>query len=82
VRVRLRFFLADLPGPSGLQEIEVREGATVGEALSAYLQDNPIEDPYHKLPESMFLIGKQSAQLGSVLRDMDELTVMRILSGG
>jgi len=82
MRVGLRFMCADLSVPAGLREIEVSDGATVGRALAAYLDLYPVEDPLHKLPESMFIVGKNPAQIDTVLRDGDELLVMRILHGG
>jgi len=82
MRVGLRFMCADLPVPAGRHEIEVMDGATVGQALAAYLEIYPVEDPLQKLPESMFIVGKNPAQIDTVLRDGDELLVMRILHGG
>ncbi|MDR0468917.1 MAG: hypothetical protein LBH09_02980 [Peptococcaceae bacterium] len=82
MRVRLRFLCADLPIPPGIHEIDMDDGGTVEQALTAYRQINPAGDPNDTLRESMFLIGRQSAQLDTVLQDMDTLMVMRILGGG
>ena len=82
MRVTIRLMCADLDVPSGSREIEIAEGATVGQALAEYLSLYPIEDPDGLLPESMFLVSKKPAQLDSALREADELMVMRILHGG
>lgn len=82
MRVNIRFACADLPGFSGNQETEVIEGATVEQALIEHARLHQMEDSLAKLPGSMFLVGKQAAQLATVLREGDDLMVMRILHGG
>jgi|GEM_PF-1463525 molybdopterin converting factor small subunit len=82
MRVLFRFACADLPDVSGVQEAEITEGATVEQAMTEFAKNRRMEDTLAKLPESMFLIGKKPAQLATVLREGDELMVMRILHGG
>ena len=82
MRVRFRFLCVDLPTYTGNQEIEIADGATVEQALTEYSKLFGMEDSLEKLPESMFLIGKAAARHDTVLKDQDELTVMRILHGG
>ena len=82
MRIRIRFACADLPDVSGIREADVADGATVAQAMTEYAKLHHMEDTLDKLPESMFLIGKKPAQLDSVLREGDEVMVMRILHGG
>ena len=82
MRIRIRFACADLPGLSESRETEVPEGATVEQAIVEYSMLNHMEDSLEKLPSSMFLIGKKTAKLTTVLKENDELMVMRILHGG
>ena len=82
MRVSFQFMLADLPAPPGKPEVDVPDGSTLGQALSAYLKAHPIDDPHNKLPDSYFLIGKNPASLSSALSEGDEVKVMRILHGG
>ena len=82
MRVRFRFMCVDLPTYTGNQEIEVAEGTTVEQALVVHASLYGLEDALQKLPETMFLIGKNPARLDTVLQDNDELVVMRILHGG
>jgi len=82
MRVYIRFLCVDLPLQSAFQEIEVDEGATVEQAVIAYSMQNRIEDSLQKLPETLFMIGDKAAQHGTVLRDDDELKVLRLMAGG
>jgi len=82
MRVRIRLVCADLEVPEGIQEIDIADGATVEQALAAYVGLYPIDDPDNTLPESLFLIDKTPAQLDTVLQDNDQLMVLRILYGG
>ena len=82
MRVRLRFMCVDLPDLTGSQEIDIPGGTTVEQAVVEFAKTNGLEDTLNKLPESMFLIGKNTARLDTELQDKDELTVLRILHGG
>ena len=82
MRVRLRFLCVDLPLDSANRAIDVADGASVGQVLVEHAKLEDIEDSLEKLPGSMFLIGNKSAQLDTVLKDGDELVVLRILHGG
>ena len=82
MRVKLRFLCADLQIPFEIREIDVDNGATVGQALDACLKRYPVDDPENLLPSSIFMIGKQAAQLGTVMQDGDMLMVMRLMNGG
>jgi len=80
--VRVRYLCVDLPGCSGVKEVEVAEGATVRQVLTEHARLCSLEDSLGKLPDSMFLVGKNPARLDTVLSNDDELFVMRILHGG
>ena len=82
MRVRFRFHCADLPDFPGDPDSEVPDGATVGEALTAYARARQLDGVLDQLLTSMYLIGKKPAGTDTVLRDGDELVVMRILHGG
>ena len=82
MRISIRLLCADLLVPSGVQELDVTDSATVAQALTSYLKLHPVEDPLNKLYESMFLVGSRPAKLDTVLQDHDELMVLRILHGG
>ncbi|MCL2166094.1 MAG: MoaD/ThiS family protein [Clostridiales bacterium] len=82
MQISVRLMCADLEVPAGSREISVADNSTIAQALDAYVKLHPIDDPDNVLPASMFMIGKNPAQLHSVLKDGDELMVMRILHGG
>jgi molybdopterin converting factor small subunit len=82
MRVSINLLCADMDVPRGSRGIDVADGATVGQAIDAYLARYPGEDPEGKLPTAMFLVGRKPAQLDTVLRDNDALLVIRILHGG
>ena len=80
--VHIRLLCADLPVPAGTSDIELEDSATVEQALTAFLAQNPVDDPENKLPQSMFIVSKKPAKLDTVLRDRDEVLVLRVLNGG
>ncbi|MCL1848902.1 MAG: hypothetical protein FWF83_04420 [Clostridiales bacterium] len=82
MQVKLRFLCADLQIPFDAREIEIDQGATVGQALDAYLRLYPVDDPENLLPKSIFMIGKQAVQLDAVMNESDTLMVMRLMNGG
>ena len=82
MRVKIRFQCVDIPTYRGNLEIDVPEGTTVEQAVVEYAKLHQMEDTLGKLPDSIFFIGKKFVQHGTVLHDMDELAVMRILAGG
>ena len=82
MRVKIRFQCVDLPNYRGNLEIDIPEGTTVEQAVAEYARIHQMEDSLAMLPNSMFLIGTKSVKHDTVLQDMDELAVMRILAGG
>jgi molybdopterin converting factor small subunit len=68
--------------PSGSREVVLAVGATIGQAIAAYRERYAVDDPEGMLPESMFLVDRKPAQLDTVLRENDELLVVRLLHGG
>ncbi|MDR0469058.1 MAG: MoaD/ThiS family protein [Peptococcaceae bacterium] len=82
MRVTFRFMCVDLPTYTGGQKTEITDGATVEQAMVEYSRLYSLEDSLTELPQTMFLIDKKPARLDTVLRDGDDLLVMRILHGG
>jgi len=82
MRVYFRFLCIGMPLQPGFRDIEVDEGATVEQAVTAYLKFYQMDDFFEKLPEATFMIGSNAAQRHTVLRDKDEVIVLRIPEGG
>ena len=82
MRVKFRFLCVDMAAYSGVQEVDVEDGATVELAIAAHAKLNNIEDTLSKLSDTMFMVGKDPARRDTVLNDQDEVYVMRILHGG
>ena len=82
MRVSIRFICVDLPNFTQSRQIDLTEGSTVEQAVTEYLKLYDMEDTLDRLPDSMFLVGKKTAAHDTVLQDNDDITVLRILSGG
>ena len=80
--IKFRFMCVDIPAGKGNGEMEIPDGATVSEALTAYARQNDVGMPVGKLLKSMFLVGSAPAQPGRVLNDGERLTVVRTMEGG
>ena len=82
MQIKLRLLLADLAVPVTTCVLDLAEPSTVDDALFAYREAYPFEDPEGLFLESMFILDKKPASLDTALNDQDELLIMRILGGG
>ena len=82
MKISIRLMLADVPSSTSASEIDVPDGSTVEHALKTYLDANHVPDPYNKIHDSMLMVSKTPATPETILKDGDELMVMRILGGG
>jgi len=82
MRVKVRFMCVDIPIGLGNGEIEVEKGMTVKEIVTECAKRHKIKMPLKELFKSVFLIDASPATLGSVLKDGEELTVVRTMAGG
>jgi len=71
-----------MPIQPGFQGIDVDEGATVEQAVMAFLKFSQMESFIQKLPEATFMIGSRAVQRNAVLQDQDEVVILRIPEGG
>ena len=82
MRISVRFLCVDIPVGMGNGDITLSEGATVSDAVAAVVALGDIQMPTAEIMKSLFLVNDQSAQPDSILRDGDNLSVVRPLAGG
>jgi len=82
MRIKVRFMCIDIPIGLGNGEIEVEEGMTVKEVVTECVKRHKIKMPLKELFKSMFLVNTNPASLDRVLKDGEELTVVRTMAGG
>jgi MoaE-MoaD fusion protein len=80
VRVRLFAILRERAGRDSL-EVELREGATVAEALTALESTGPLAEVLEGLPVQM-AVNRDYAEPGTTLAAGDELALIPPISGG
>ena len=80
--VKLRFVCIDISPEVGNSELELMEGATVAEAMTAFVQQRDVGIPLRRLMDSLFFVGSTPVRPDRVLCDGDKLSVIRTLAGG
>ena len=82
MRIKVRFLCVDILPGKGNGEIEIADGTTIADALAICAKQSGIDMPMKQLLESMLLVNSAPAQPNRVLRDGEELSVIRTLKGG
>jgi molybdopterin synthase catalytic subunit len=80
VQVRLFAMLRERAGSDSV-ELELRDGATVGEALEALAERPELADALDRMPVRM-AVNREYADAGTTLRADDELALIPPVSGG
>lgn len=79
--IQIRLMGHDLP-IAKYTTLHLPNGATVEDAVIAYLKDNDIGQDLKSLSKSQFIVNRTHCHISQILNDKDELTVVRYLGGG